>query len=140
MTSSKQLVLLLAIALVAGAAAHRLGLGAVLDADRSPHRSLLDKREVSAEAVERQRILAELEEVHQLRERMLQEGTTAFVSASFPHFLVTCKHCCTECHTSIMSHGPTQATVQHHRASLDMLCNLVPFVALKCHQIAGACA
>lgn len=56
MTSSKQLVLLLAIALVAGAAAHRLGLGAVLDADRSPHRSLLDQREVSAEAVERQRI------------------------------------------------------------------------------------
>jgi len=81
MTSSKQLVLLLAIALVAGAAAHRLGLGAVLDGDLSPHRSLLDKREVSAEAVERQRILAELEEVHQLRERMLQEAGT-YVSSN----------------------------------------------------------
>lgn len=30
----------------------------------------------SVENVERQRILAELEEVHQLRERMLQEGVT----------------------------------------------------------------
>ena len=93
MTSTKQLVLMLALLFVAGAAAHRLGLDAQLDADRSPHRSLLDKREVSVEAVERQRILAELEEVHQLRERMLQEGMPASLSASnfgMPHLGMHC--------------------------------------------------
>lgn len=72
---------LLATLLIVGAASHRLGLGNELETGVSPHRSLLDKREVSNEAAERQRILAELEEVHQLRERMLQEGGTPFCSS-----------------------------------------------------------
>ena len=54
----------LVMALIAGATSHRL-----LSAETG-----LAGRELSEDAVERQRILAELEEVHQLRERMLQEG------------------------------------------------------------------
>ena len=57
--------------MVIGAASHRL-LGAEIET--ASHRSLLGKHVLSEEAVERQRILSELEEVHQLRERMLQEG------------------------------------------------------------------
>lgn len=56
--------------LVLGVASHR-----TLDAYGLPaQRSLLTNQQFSEEAVEQQRILAELEEVHQLRERMLQEG------------------------------------------------------------------
>ena len=36
-----------------------------------------------AEAEEHQRILAELEEVHQLRERMLQEGEQPFFALAY---------------------------------------------------------
>lgn len=54
----------LTMALIVGATSHRL-----LSAETG-----LAGRELSEDAVERQRILAELEEVHQLRERMLQEG------------------------------------------------------------------
>ena len=79
---NNRLAWLLATLLIVGAASHRLRLGNELETDVAPHRSLLDKREVSNEAVERQRILAELEEVHQLRERMLQEGGIPFFSIS----------------------------------------------------------
>ena len=40
----------------------------------APGRKLLSANSVTAEQMEHQRILAELEEVHQLRERMLQQG------------------------------------------------------------------
>lgn len=61
------LVLTLAVALLAGATSH-------LSADTALASQRMDGRELSEDAVERQRLLAELEEVHQLRERMLQEG------------------------------------------------------------------
>lgn len=66
MANRRFVVLLLATVFVAGAASHRL-----LSTDLTSQRPA---RELSEDAVERQRILAELEEVHQLRERMLQEG------------------------------------------------------------------
>ena len=65
------LAVLFLSAMVIGAASHR-SLNA--DTEAVAHRSLLGKHTVSEEAIERQRILSELEEVHQLRERMLQEG------------------------------------------------------------------
>lgn len=67
-------MLLLVAVMIVGAASHR---PLVEEADFRPQRSLLDVRDVSAETTEHQRILAELEEVHQLRERMLQEGMIA---------------------------------------------------------------
>ncbi len=51
-----------------GVASHRL-----LEAHPDTQATELEGRELS-EAEEHQRILSELEEVHQLRERMLQEG------------------------------------------------------------------
>ena len=69
-----QLMLLLVAVMVMGAASHR---PLEKEADFRPQRSLLNVRDVSAETTEHQRILAELEQVHQLRERMLQEGMTA---------------------------------------------------------------
>ena len=70
MVNRTQVFVLLAAIMITGAASHR-----VLPAETNPvQRSLLNLREVSAESTERQRILEELEEVHQLRERMLQEG------------------------------------------------------------------
>ena len=61
MNSTKMAMLFLSMIFV-GAAAHRL-------LEATSH-----KTEVVDQAAEHQRILAELEEVHQLRERMLQEG------------------------------------------------------------------
>ena len=72
-----QLALLLIVTLIAGATSREMS--GKLEASLSAHRSLLNSKEVATEAIERQRILAELEEVHQLRERMLQEGTVAFL-------------------------------------------------------------
>ena len=43
-------------------------------AAKTDQRLLLNQQKISVEHVERQRVLAELEEVHQLRERMLQQG------------------------------------------------------------------
>ena len=60
--NNTRVALLVLSMLVAGAAAHRL-----LAANSAKAASLAD-------AAEHQRILSELEEVHQLRERMLQEG------------------------------------------------------------------
>ncbi len=57
---------------VVGAASHRL-----LRSETGPAAQQLEGRELSEEAAARQRILAELEQVHQLRERMLQAGKTA---------------------------------------------------------------
>ena len=70
-----QLALLLIVTLIAGATSREMS--GELEASLFAHRSLLNSKEVATEAIERQRILAELEEVHQLRERMLQEGTVA---------------------------------------------------------------
>lgn len=67
-------MLLLVTAMVVGAASHRL----IAEPKPFAQRSLLSERQVSAESTERQRILEELEEVHQLRERMLQEGIFQF--------------------------------------------------------------
>ena len=61
MNTTKTALLLLSL-LVVGSAAHRL-----LEANSQ-------KAEGFNDAAEHQRILSELEEVHQLRERMLQEG------------------------------------------------------------------
>ena len=61
MNATKVALLLLSL-LVVGSTAHRL-----LEANSQ-------KAEDVSEAAEHQRILSELEEVHQLRERMLQEG------------------------------------------------------------------
>ena len=64
---SNVLVLLLIAALIGSVTSHRH-----LRTETGSQR--LAGRELSEDAIERQRILAELEEVHQLRERMLQEG------------------------------------------------------------------
>ena len=72
MANKAPLILLLAAIVVMGVSSHRL-LAAEVD-----HRLLLNQQKVSVERVERQRILAEIEEVHQLRERMLQEGKRSF--------------------------------------------------------------
>ena len=65
-----QIAVLCLAVMIIGAASHRsLDTGVA----GTQQRSLLGQ-ELSEEAIERQRILAELEEVHQLRERMLQEG------------------------------------------------------------------
>lgn len=61
------------MALVVGGSAR------ILTAETGSTSQRSESRELSEENVERQRILAELEEVHQLRERMLQEGN--FTSA-----------------------------------------------------------
>ena len=45
----------------------------------TPGRRVLGREATTGNAVEHQRILEELEEVHQLRERMLQEGEHLFV-------------------------------------------------------------
>ena len=63
MNKLQSCLLLLATALLA-VQCHRM-----LAEEQLPERSLAE-----ADAAEHQRILAELEEVHQLRERMLQEG------------------------------------------------------------------
>ena len=60
-----------------------------------------------AEAEEHQRILAELEEVHQLRERMLQEGKT---SSLVLHYAFTAEPCAV-----MKRHG------QKHSANLEWL-------------------
>ena len=62
------LVVLLATALIVGGSAR------VLTAETTSVSQRAEGRALSEETVERQRILAELEELHQLRERMLQEG------------------------------------------------------------------
>lgn len=62
MARSMNIMMLLAMALIVSASAR------MLTAEQG--------RELAADAEEHQRILAELEQVHQLRERMLQEGTT----------------------------------------------------------------
>lgn len=49
----------------------------VIGACAEPRKLLASEGAKVAEAEEHQRILAELEEVHQLRERMLQEGKSA---------------------------------------------------------------
>jgi len=78
MVNRSQVLVLLAAVIIIGAASHR-----ILPADTNPaQRSLLNLHEVSAESTERQRILEELEEVHQLRERMLQEAGTFTSSGS----------------------------------------------------------
>lgn len=72
MNSTKMAMLFLSMIFV-GAAAHRL-------LEATSH-----KTEVVDQAAEHQRILAELEEVHQLRERMLQEaGTYVSTNAEAP--------------------------------------------------------
>ena len=70
--------------LVLGVASHRTLSGV------PAQRSLLTNQQIFEEAVEQQRILAELEEVHQLRERMLQEGKFLLVLTSC--LLGTCPH------------------------------------------------
>ena len=87
MASKASLVLLLVAILVAGAASQRR---VAADHLLPARRSLLNKQEASAEQAERQRILAELEEVHQLRERMLQEGQMRFLQ--FRCQTCTCMH------------------------------------------------
>ena len=66
-----RVILLLATLFIAGVASRGLSAETGLTLQRTAG------RELSEDAVERQRILAELEEVHQLRERMLQEGGNA---------------------------------------------------------------
>ena len=51
----------------------------VIGACAEPRKMLADTEGRLVEAQEHQRILAELEEVHALRERMLQEGECPFV-------------------------------------------------------------
>lgn len=93
-----QLVLLLA--LIVGAAAFCLG--AEHEADLSPHPSLLEEREISVEAAARRRILAELEEVHHLRERLLQDGKT--LHATSPHVRNQQDHATKHCIGSLPCH------------------------------------
>ena len=89
MVNRTQVLVLLAAVMIIGAASHR-----VLPADTNPaQRSLLNLHELSAESTERQRILEELEEVHQLRERMLQEGI--LLGTSMLQLKTT--KCCTSC-------------------------------------------
>ena len=66
------IALLLTAALIVGGSARTL-----TNADLTAQRT--EGRELSTETMEHQRILAELEEVHQLRERMLQEGKPSTV-------------------------------------------------------------
>lgn len=66
--------------MVLGAASHRLLHG------ETGQRSLLENSQISEHAVEQQRILAELEEVHQLRERMLQEGMCLLLVLHYNQF------------------------------------------------------
>ena len=80
---SNVLILLLVAALIASVTSHRH-----LSAETGSQ--ALAGRELSEDAVERQRILAELEEVHQLRERMLQEGKNF---ASTARQLLTFAYC-----------------------------------------------
>ena len=49
----------------------------------APGRKALDVDSATANEMEHQRVLAELEEVHQLRERMLQEGGNLFTLLYF---------------------------------------------------------
>ena len=81
---SNVLVFLLVAALIGSVTSHRS-----LRADTGSQR--LAGRELSEDAIERQRILAELEEVHQLRERMLQEGENF---ASPARQMLTVAYCC----------------------------------------------
>lgn len=67
MNTTKMLLLFLSM-IVIGSASHRL-----LEAQTKFQAAELEGRQLT-EAEEHQRILSELEEVHQLRERMLQEG------------------------------------------------------------------
>ena len=62
------LIVLLAMAFIVGASSRVLTADADLTSQQTAGRQLSD------ETKEHQRILAELETVHQLRERMLQEG------------------------------------------------------------------
>lgn len=79
------LALLLIAAFLVGAQTHRLLSDSAVSTDRPEGRAL------SADAVERQRILAELEEVHQLRERMLQEGAAPACLFKKPLENYTCR-------------------------------------------------
>ena len=96
----RRVQLVLVLALIVGAAAFRLG--AEHEADLSPHRSLLEEREISIEAATRQRILAELEEVHHLRERLLQDGMT--LHATSPHVRYQQSHATKHCFGSLPCH------------------------------------
>ena len=73
MSPKTVLVLLVTAAFIVGVSARTL-----TEADLTSQRT--EGRELSSETMEHQRILAELEEVHQLRERMLQEGKPWTVS------------------------------------------------------------
>lgn len=85
MTTKAQLALLLVVTLIVGTSSRDLSAEPADVANPSAHRSLLESQDLGTEATERQRILAELEEVHQLRERMLQEGTLRLETAAALH-------------------------------------------------------
>jgi hypothetical protein len=72
MVRRNSLLLLLLTCCLAGAACSRQLRGDTLAAQH------VEGRQLSEEAHEQQRILAELEHVHQLRERMLQAGKTVY--------------------------------------------------------------
>ena len=72
-------LLLLMSYCIVGAASHRL-----LRAENDLAAQHLAGRELSEEGAARQRIFAELEQVHQLRERMLQEGNLLHTAYSLP--------------------------------------------------------
>lgn len=89
MVNRTQVLVLLAAVMIIGAASHR-----VLPDTNPGQRSLLNLHEVSAESTARQRILEELEEVHQLRERMLQEGILLGTSMLQLKTTKCCTNCC----------------------------------------------
>lgn len=70
MSRGVSLILLLALAFVVSASSR------TLTAETDLTSQTREGRELSDDAAEHQRVLAELEQVHQLRERMLQEGRT----------------------------------------------------------------
>jgi hypothetical protein len=83
MVRRNSLLLLLLTCCLAGAAYSRQ-----LRGDNELVAQYVEGRQLSEEAHEHQQILAELEHVHQLRERMLQAGETAVC----PCCAVNCQH------------------------------------------------
>lgn len=83
---TSKIVVLFLFFLTIGVASHRL----ILQDETDLPAQTLESGKLVEEAEAQQRILAELEQVHQLRERMLQAGKTAF--APFQPLGNACMH------------------------------------------------